>query len=87
MALLVQSGPFRFCTKANLDAVREQFTAAAPAFNDRLISSSVNGNSFSFGGRDYTREEFGDMLAAAYCTLGEYKYGIPQSNRAAIRFS
>lgn len=86
MSTLVQSGPFRFCTKAQLDEVRDQFAASAGTFNDRLLGSSQNGQSFTFGGRDYTREEFGDMLAAAYCSLGEYRYGTPQSNRAAIRF-
>lgn len=86
MSTIVTSGPFRFCTKAQLDEVREQFAAAAPSFNDRLVGSSGNGHSFTFGGRDYTREEFGDMLAAAYNSLGEYKYGTPQSNRSAIRF-
>lgn len=86
MPTLVQSGPFRFSTKAQLDTVREQFVAAADSFNDRLLSSSINGHSFSFGGRDYTREEFGDMLAAAYCSLGDYTYGTPQSNKAVVRF-
>ena len=86
MSTLVQSGPFRFCTKAQLDEVREQFAAAAGSFNDRLVGSSGNGHSFTFGGRDYTREEFGDQLAYAYNQLGDYRYGTPASNKAAIRF-
>lgn len=85
----VQFGPFRFCTKAQLDAVRLTFTADASSFNQGLASASVNGQSyaFSYQGRDYSREEFGDHLAAAYCSLGVYDYGTPAPTRSVARFA
>ena len=85
----VQFGPFRFCTRAQLDAVRLKFTADAAAFNQGLSSASVNGQSFSFNyqGVAYSREEFGDQIAAAYCALGIYDYGTPAPNRSAARFA
>ncbi len=84
----VTFGPFRFSTKAQLDAVRLKFTAEADSFNQGLVSASVNGQSFAFahGGITYSREEFGDALAAAYCSLGIYDYGTPAGNRVAARF-
>lgn len=86
---VVTFGPFRFCTRSQLDALRLKFTAEADSFNQGLASASVNGQSyaFSYQGRDYSREEFGDHLAAAYCALGVYDYGVPAPRSAVARFA
>jgi hypothetical protein len=83
---VVTAGPFRFCTKAQLDAERAKFTASAGDFNQTLTGASVNGQSYQFGGKEYNREEFGDQLAAAYCSLGIYDYGCPGASRTVARF-
>jgi hypothetical protein len=87
-SLTVQSGPLRFSTKADLDQLRLKFRADADSFNTGLTSASVNGQSFSFnlGGVQYSREEYGDLLAAAYNQLGIYDYGTPSSTRRAASF-
>lgn len=86
--LTVQSGPFRFCTKSQLDQIRLKFAAEAASFNSGLAGAAINGSSFTFShaGREYSREQFGDALAAAYNQLGVSDYGHPTGNRATTRF-
>ena len=87
-SLTVQSGPFTFSTKADLDAIRLDFRAKATSFNSGLSSASVNGQSFTFSyaGVEYPREQFAQLLQDAYCQLGDTSYGVPQPNRAVNRF-
>lgn len=88
MAAYVQFGPFRFRTKDDLDAIRDAFVAKETSAGLQLVGSSVNGQSFQWavGGATYTDEELGDHLAAAYCSLGVYEFGVPSGNRVAARF-
>lgn len=88
MAEVVQFGPFRFRTKADLDVLRLAFIAKETSAGAQLVGSSINGQSFqwSIGGATYTDEEYGDQLAAAYCSLGVYDYGTPTGNRSVARF-
>lgn len=85
---VVTSGPLRFRTKAQLDALRVAFTDKTPAYGLTLTGSSINGQSyqFAYSGQTYTEEEFGDILAAAYNQLGEFRYGTPSPTRTAARF-
>ena len=90
MAAVVQFGPFRFRTKAELYVVREAFITKTPASGMTLVGSSMNGQSFQWAlgsTGTYTDEELGDHLAAAYNSLGIYTYGTPSGNRSAARFS
>ena len=85
---VVTSGPFRFCTRAQLDQVRIDFMNKAVDFNSGLTGASINGQSFQFAtpdGQTYTREEFGDHLAAAFCQLGVTQYGAPTGTTAVAR--
>lgn len=88
MSQVVTSGPLRFRTKPQLDQLRIAFVDKTPSYGLTLIGSSVSGQSyqFAFSGNTYTEEEFGDILAAAYNQLGEFKYGTPSPNRVAARF-
>lgn len=84
----VQSGPLRFRTKSDLDQLRLAFIAKTPAYGLTLTGSSINGQSYQFalGGQQYTEEEFGDHLAAAYNQLGVFIYGTPSPNTITARF-
>lgn len=88
MSQVVTSGPLRFRTRADLDLIRLAFIKRTPAYGLTLVSSSINGQSYQFqlGGHQYTEEEFGDILAAAYNQIGEYKYGTPTPDHALTRF-
>ncbi len=88
MAATVQFGPFRFRTFADLEVLRAAFIAKEPAHGVTLVGSSIAGQSFqwSIGGNQMTDEEFGDALAAAYCSLGHDEFGTPPGNRTAARF-
>lgn len=89
MSQVVQSGPLRFRTKAQLDVLRIAFTEKTPAYGLTLTGSSINGQSYQFAlaGQQYTEEEFGDILAAAYNQLGEFKYGTPTPSRTVARLA
>lgn len=80
----VTRGPLRFRTKADLDSLRLAFVAKTPSYGLTLTGSSINGQSFQFtlAGVTYTEEEFGDILAAAYCQLGIFDYGTPSGTTA-----
>ena len=84
----VPFGPFRGCTIADLRVVRNAFVASARTggFNNRLSGASVNGSSFSYSGQEYSRDEFGDQLAAAFLALGSTEFGnvIGNSSAAAL---
>lgn len=87
-SLTVQSGPFTFSTKGELDAIRLDFKAKATSFNAGLSSASVNGQSFTFSyaGVEYRREEFAMLLQDAYLQLGISDYGAPPSATRVTRF-
>lgn len=90
MLQTVPFGPFRFSTKGDLDAARIAFRAQASSFNSGLVGASVNGQSFQFSAPDgtpMTREEYGDHLAAAYCSLGITDYGTPSPSRTVARLA
>lgn len=85
---VVTAGPFRFCTKAKLDQIRLTFVESAPTGEAQLTGASINGQSFQFTAPDqqtYTREEFADHLAAAYCQLGITQYGSPSPRTSSAR--
>ena len=87
---VVTSGPFRFCTKAQLDQVRINFINSVPTGDTQLTGASVNGQSFQFvapNQQTYTREEFGDHLAAAYNQIGITIYGQPTGNSVVSSFT
>ena len=89
MQQVVTSGPFRFCTRANLDSIRLKLVAGVPTSEAQLPGASINGQSYQFAapdGQTYTRTEFGDPLAAAYCQLGITDYGTPAPRRTSVRF-
>lgn len=90
MPLTVSFGPFRFNTKEDLDLKRIAFVKKIPAAGLTLVGSSINGQSFQWstgGAATFTDEELGDALAAAYCDLGIYDYGVPSGNSVAARFT
>lgn len=77
---VVTSGPFRFCTLSKLNQIRLSFVESVPTGEAALSGASINGQSFQFtapNAQTYTREEFGDHLAAAYLQLGITDYGVP----------
>lgn len=85
---VVQSGLYRFFTKAQLDQERLRYIAEVQKSNTQLAGASINGQSFQFqvNGREMTLEGWADALAAAYVSLGITDYGLPTSNRSTIRF-
>lgn len=87
MLQTVQSGPLRFRTKPQLDQLRLAFTEKTPAYGLTLTGSAINGQSYQFalGGTQYTEEEFGDILAAAYNQLGITQYGYPSPRTSTAR--
>lgn len=84
----VQSGVYRFFTKAELDQERLRYKATVKTANTQLTSASVNGQSYTVqvNGREMTLEQWGDALADAYNQLGISDYGVPTSNRRVSRF-
>lgn len=85
---VVPYGPFRGCTIADLRSAKRAYVASAQSggFNNKLSGASVNGQSFSYSGQEYTREEFGEQLAAAFISLGSSEFGLPIGNTGAARF-
>lgn len=83
----VPFGPFRGCSIADLRSAARSYIAAASAggFNSKLTGASVNGQSYSFSGTEYTREEFGEQLAAAFLSLGSDEFGGPLGHSGAAR--
>ena len=81
----VPYGPFRGCTLADLRSAKRSYVAAAASggFNGKLIGASVNGSSYSYSGDEYSREEFGEQLAAAFLSLGSDEMGSPIGNSGA----
>jgi hypothetical protein len=86
---VVQSGLYRFFTKAQLDQERLRYIAEVQKSNTQLTGASINGQSFQFqiNGRELTLEQWADALAAAYCQLGITDYGLPTPSRSTIRFA
>jgi hypothetical protein len=86
MSTVVTSGLYRFFSKAQLDVERLRYVAEVQKANTQLTSASVNGQSFQFSvqGRELSLSEWGDELAAAYCSIGITTYGTPGSSRASI---
>jgi hypothetical protein len=84
----VPYGPFRGCTIADLRSAKRAYvnSASAGGFNSKLSGASVNGQSYSFSGQEYTREEFGEQLAAAFLSLGSDEFGLPLGHSGAARF-
>jgi len=84
----VPYGPFRGCTIADLRSAKRAFVASAASggFNNKLTGASVNGQSYTFSDQEYSREEFGEQLAAAFQSLGSDEFGAPIGNKAAVRF-
>lgn len=85
---VVQSGLYRFFTKAQLDSERLRYIEQVRASNTLLASATVNGQSYTFttGGRELTLEQWADALADAYCQLGVTDYGVPTPNKTVSRF-
>lgn len=86
--LIVQRGIYRFFSRGELDAERLRYKEQVKAAGSNLVSSSVNGQTFTFSvqGREMSLEEWGDVLADAYNQLGIVDYGIPTPNRVRTRF-
>lgn len=84
----VPHGPFRGSTLADLRTAKTAFVNAGKsgAFNSVLTGASVNGSSYTFGGQEYSREEFGEQLAAAFLMLGSDEFGAPIGRSSAVRF-
>lgn len=84
----VQSGPYRFFTKAELDQERLRYKEQVKSANTQLAGSSINGQSFTFnvGGREMSLAEWANALADAYQQLGITEYGAPESNRRSTAF-
>jgi len=85
----VTAGLYRFFTLAQLNQERLRYIAEVQKSNTQLSGASINGQSFQFtvNGRELTLPEWGDVLAAAYVSLGITDYGFPTLNRSAIRFA
>ena len=86
MSTVVTFGLYRFFSKAQLDLERARYVSEVQKANTQLTSASINGQSFQFSvqGRELSLSEWGDELAAAYCSLGITDYGTPSSSRAVV---
>jgi len=85
---IVQFGPFRGCTLTELRNAKRAYVAASASggFNGRLSGASINGQSFSYSGDHYTREELGEQLSAAFQSLGSDEFGSPVGHSGAATF-
>ena len=86
--LTVQTGLYRFFTRAELDAERIRYKTEVKKANSTLTGASINGQSYQFitNGRELTLVEWADALADAYNQLGDTQYGTPAPNSAVSRF-
>jgi hypothetical protein len=88
MPQTVSSGPYAFFTLAQLEAERERYIAARQGSGSALSAASVNGQSLSFGAtrQDWSLDEWGVYLQAAFAELAPGKYGEPPTDRSGVRF-
>ncbi len=86
--ITVQSGLYRFFTRAELDAERIRYKAEVKKANTALTGAAINGQSYTFSvqGREMSLPEWADALADAYNQLGETQYGTPSATSALSRF-
>jgi hypothetical protein len=86
--LTVQSGLYRFFTRAQLDGERIRYIGEVQKANTRLIGAAINGQSYTFSvaGREMSLAEWGDALADAYNQLGDTQYGTPAPRTSGARF-
>lgn len=88
MQQVVTRGPFRFCSRSHLDQARIKALETSTDFNNGLTAATIAGQSYQFAtpdGQTYTREEYLDHLADAYCQLGITDYGFPSPSRSGAR--
>ena len=86
--LTVQSGLYRFFTRAELDAERIRYKSEVKKANTQLTGASINGQTYQFltNGRELTLPEWADALADAYNQLGDTEYGLPSPTSALSQF-
>ena len=86
--ITVQSGLYRFFTRAQLDGERIRYIGEVQKSNTRLIGAAINGQSYTFSvqGREMSLPEWADALADAYNQLGVTEYGTPAPCCAGAQF-
>lgn len=87
MATTIPTGPYLGFTFAELEEELTRYKNEVKASGTRIVGASVNGQSFQFGNREGTLEEWSANLQAAlyYLRPDKYPYAAP-TDRAAVRF-
>ena len=83
----VSVGPYAFFTLSQLDTEKARYIAAVQSAGSDLASSSINGQSMTFGPRgDWTLEEWNQHLLGAYAQIAPGLYADPMPARRVARF-
>lgn len=84
----VPTGPYFGFTLAELNLELLRYKAARKTSFTRLVGSSVNGNSYSFGDRtDGSLDEWQAALQAALNYISPGQYFSPPTDRSAARIN